>query len=271
MLDKYLLQAEREMKLRNFSSRTIKSYLGAIRAYLHTKQSDIERPDTEHIKSYLLSKLERRESSQTVNVALHAIRYFYQEVLKQHFRIDIRYAKTEQRLPVVLSKEEIVRMIEATKNSKHKLLLSLAYGAGLRVNEAVHLRARDIDCDQLLLTVRQGKGSKDRVTVLPASLVPILRQHLLYKQPDDFICESERGGALSTRSAQLIFARALRVVGIQKEATFHSLRHSFATHLLENGTDVRYVQELLGHANIRTTQRYTKVTNPALRRIKSPL
>jgi site-specific recombinase XerD len=271
MLEEYLLRAEREMKLRNFSPRTIKSYLSAINAYLHTKQTSIEKPDIEHIKEYLLQKLEHGRSSQTMNIALHAIRYFYQEVLKVHCTIDIRYAKTEQRLPVVLSKDEILRMIDETKNVKHKLLLSLAYGAGLRVNEVLHVRVRDIDCDQLLLTVRQGKGKKDRVTVLPASLIPILRQHLLYKQPEDYLCESERGGALSARSAQMIFVRALQAAGIQKEATFHSLRHSFATHILENGTDVRYVQALLGHANIRTTQRYTQVTNPALKNIRSPL
>lgn len=271
MFDELLQKAEREMKLRNFSPRTIKSYAGAIRAYLRTQGAEATKPDAEHIKTYLLQKLERGESSQTVNLALHAIRYFYKEVLKQQCTIDIRYAKTEQKLPVVLSQEEILKLIAAAKNPKHQLLLSLAYGAGLRVNEVLHVRMRDIDCDQLLLTVRHGKGGKDRITVLPESLVPILRKNFLYKKPEDYLIESERGGPLGVRSAQAVFARALQSAKIPKQATFHSLRHSFATHLLENGTDVRYVQALLGHVNIRTTQRYTKVTNPALRKIASPL
>lgn len=270
-MEDLLQKAVREMKLRNFSPRTIKSYVGAIHSYLRTKESDFERPDTEHIKSYLLSELEKGKSSQSVNIALHAIRYFYREVLKLHRGIDIRYAKTEQKFPVVLSKEEILRLIAVIKNGKHQLLISLAYGAGLRVQEVVNLQVRDIDCGQLLLTVRQGKGKKDRVTVLPATLVQILRKNILCKKPEDFLIESERGGSLSVRSAQVIFTRALHAANISKKATFHSLRHSFATHLLEHGTDVRYVQALLGHANIRTTQRYTHVTNPSLKNIRSPL
>lgn len=271
MFEDYIRQAEREMRLRNFSPKTVKSYLAAMKRYLVAKGTEIEHPDTEHIKQYLLSMLDRGASSVTMNIALHAIRYFYRDVLKQDCSIDIRYAKTPQKLPVVLSKQEIMKILDATKNAKHRLLLSLAYGAGLRVNEAVHVRMRDVDCDALCISVRKGKGRKDRVSVLPESLVSLLRQHALFRKPDDFLCESERGGALSVRSAQMIFARALVDASVNKQATFHSLRHSFATHLLENGTDVRYVQALLGHRSIRTTQRYTQVTNPALRKIKSPL
>lgn len=271
MSDNYILRSEREMRLRNLSPKTRRSYLSAIRRYLVAKGAEVEHPDTEHIKRYLLSMLDRGVSSVTMNCALHAIRYFYRDVLKKDCSIDIRYAKTPQKLPVVLSKQEIMTILDATKNAKHRLLLSLAYGAGLRVNEAVHVRVRDIDCDALCITIREGKGGKDRVSVLPESLVSHLRQYVFLKGPDDFLCESERGGALSVRSAQMIFARALADASVNKQATFHSLRHSFATHLLESGTDVRYVQALLGHRSIRTTQRYTQVTNPALRNIKSPL
>lgn len=271
MFEDYMFKAEQEMRLRNFSPKTVKSYLSAIKRYLASKGTEIEHPDTEHIKQYLLSMLDRGSSSVTMNCALHAIRYFYRDVLKKDCSIDIRYAKTPQKLPVVLSKLEIRTMLDAVQNAKHRLLLSLAYGAGLRVNEAVHVRVRDIDCDSLCITIREGKGGKDRVSMLPGSLVSLLRQHVLFKKPDDFLCESERGGALSVRSAQMIFARAIQKAGVNKKATFHSLRHSFATHLLESGTDVRYVQALLGHRSIRTTQRYTQVTNPALKNIRSPL
>jgi len=172
---------------------------------------------------------------------------------------------------VILSREEINKMIDLTRNFKHRLLLALAYAAGLRVSEIVCLRAQDIDLKGLTLTVRQGKGKKDRLTVISAALLPELQQIMAGKGGDNYVFESERGGRLTEATAQKVFYQALRRASINKPATFHSLRHSFATHLLENGVDVRYVQELLGHANIRTTQIYTHVTNPSLKNIKSPL
>ena len=197
--------------------------------------------------------------------------FFYREVMRDTTPIVVHFAKKESRLPDVLSRAEIHRLLAATKNTKHRLSLALAYGAGLRISEVVNLEVQDLDLEQLMVTVRQGKGRKDRMTVIPASLVADLRGFLAGRSPQDVLFESDRGGALSSRSLQLVFARALRVAGISKDATFHSLRHSFATHLLENGTDIRYVQALLGHSNIRTTQRYTRVTNPALKNIRSPL
>jgi len=162
-------------------------------------------------------------------------------------------------------------LIDLTQNFKHRLLLALAYSAGLRVSEVVRLRAPDIDLGGLTVIVRQGKGKKDRLTVISSTLAPELQKIMAGKEANDYVFASERGGRLTETSAQKVFYQALIRAGIKKPATFHSLRHSFATHLLENGTDVRYVQELLGHANIRTTQIYTHVTNPAIRNIKSPL
>lgn len=149
--------------------------------------------------------------------------------------------------------------------------MSLAYSAGLRVSEVVNLRVRDIDITEMTITVRQGKGMKDRLTVISPRILDSLHKFTAGKKGNDYLFESERGGKLTTSTAQLVFQQCLKKSGIQKEATFHSLRHSFATHLLENGTDVRYVQALLGHANIRTTQIYTHVTNPMIKNIKSPL
>jgi len=157
------------------------------------------------------------------------------------------------------------------KNPKHQLLLSLAYGAGLRVSEAISLKVQDLDLDELTIHIKQAKGQKDRLSVIPESLVDSLKNLVAGKTGKDFVFASERGGKLTTRTAQKVFENSLVASGVKKDATFHSLRHSFATHLLENGTDVRYVQELLGHSNIRTTQVYTQVTNPQLKNIKSPL
>ena len=150
-------------------------------------------------------------------------------------------------------------------------MLALAYGAGLRVSEVVNLRVQDLDTTSKTVIVRAGKGQKDRISVLPSSLTNDLFDLTINHQPDNLVFRSERGGKLTTRTAQKIFEGACKKAGILKPATFHSLRHSFATHVLENGTDIRYVQALLGHNNIRTTQIYTHVTNPALKNIKSPL
>jgi len=151
------------------------------------------------------------------------------------------------------------------------LIIALGYGAGLRVSEVVNVKVQDIDLDELVLTIRQSKGKKDRITIVPTTLLQDLQACVSGKKRHQYIFESERGGKLTTSTVQKVFEKACRNADIQKDATFHSLRHSFATHLLENGTDIRYVQALLGHQNIRTTQRYTQVTNPALKNIRSPL
>lgn len=147
----------------------------------------------------------------------------------------------------------------------------MAYGAGLRISEAISLKVKDVNLEELTIHLKNAKGKKDKITIFPEKIRSNLQGLMAEKNLDDYLFESERGGKLTERTAQKVFENALRGIGIKKEATFHSLRHSFATHLLENGVDVRYVQELLGHQNIRTTQIYTQVTNPKLKNIKSPL
>lgn len=261
---------ERELRIRNYSPRTVRSYLACLRAFLafHRSTSVISAEDVRRF----LDRLQRSGASpQTLNVHLQAIKTFAASVLHAPLGVEVHYAKRPHRLPVVLSRQEIASILNAIANRKHRLLIALAYGAGLRVSETVSLRVRDVDLKGLTVTIRQGKGQRDRVTVFPERLREGIHWLMVGKDGVTFLFESERGGALTTRSAQAVFARALARAGIKKEATFHSLRHSFATHLLENGVDVRYVQELLGHQNIRTTQVYTHVTNPQLRNIKSPL
>ncbi|MDA0375901.1 MAG: tyrosine-type recombinase/integrase [bacterium] len=185
--------------------------------------------------------------------------------------VNLRLAKTHQRLPVVLSRSDIARIIDSVENTKHRTMIALAYGAGLRISEVVSLRVADIDCEQLTIYLKHAKGDKDRVSIIPASLCDKLRAFSHGKTAQEFFFPSQFGGKMTERSLQAVFKRSLLRADIIKPATFHSLRHSFATHLLENGTDIRYVQALLGHSNIRTTQRYTQVTNLALKNIKSPL
>lgn len=270
----YLGKLSQELRLRNYSPRTIKSYMICLRYFfdfLKKEGINIEDCNQELVKNFLLQKQDKGASAQTVNLYLNAIRTFYKEVLKKNQGVDLKFAKKSKKLPVVLSHSEIEKIIEMITNPKHKLMISLAYGAGLRVSEVIVLRIKDIDIGELTIHLKGAKGDKDRITVLPEKLVGDLRKLIAGKEPNQLVFESERGGAFTDRTAQAVFNNGLRKAGIKKEATFHSLRHSFATHLLENGTDIRYIQELLGHQNIRTTQIYTKVTNPAVRNIKSPL
>ena len=281
-MNDYLQQLENELRLRGMSPKTIKAYRSCVRFFLEylggegmLGTSDIGTLDIQfniaRVKAFLLSKQDQGLAPQSVNLYLNAIKFFYRWVVKSSEKIDLQLAKRPRQLPVVLSHQEILRIIEIIKNRKHKLMISLAYGAGLRVSEVIALRVRDLDFNRNLLTVRHGKGGKDRLTLLPAKLIRDLRNFSAGRQPHDYLFESERGGKLSSRTAQKVFENALERAGVASAATFHSLRHSFATHLLENGTDIRYIQELLGHSNIRTTQRYTQVTALGIRNIKSPL
>ncbi|HCI04015.1 TPA: integrase [Candidatus Peribacteria bacterium] len=266
-----LEKTEEEMRLRGLSPRTIKSYTSILNDYLLWKQSDLDVVDEGSIRKYLLRKEEQGLKATTRNLILNAIKFFYRDVIKLDRKIGIQFAKEEYSLPIVLSRLEISRMISVTKNLKHKLILAIAYGSGLRVSEVVDMRVGDIDIESLTIHIKQAKGGKDRITVIPGSITSNIRDIIIGKDSNDLLFESERGGKLSTRTVQLIFKNALRKSGVVKPATFHSLRHSFATHLLEDGVDVRYVQDLLGHYNIKTTQRYTQVSDTKLRNIKSPL
>jgi len=271
MQQKYLEQTKQELKLRNYSPKTIKAYLTCLKEYFGFKKFNLEKIDEEDIKQFLLNKQDKNYSSQTINLYLNAIKFFYREVLKITQKINLKFAKRSKKLPIVLSREEVKNIISVIENLKHKLIISLAYGAGLRISEVVNLKIKDVNLEELTIHLKNAKGKKDRITIFPEKIKMDLQNLIADKNFDAYLFESERGGKLTERTAQKIFENALRKTNIKKTATFHSLRHSFATHLLENGTDIRYVQELLGHANIRTTQIYTKVTNPILKNIKSPL
>jgi site-specific recombinase XerD len=266
-----LEKTEKILKLRNYSAKTVKSYLFYIKDYIIFSKDKGIKDKQKAIEEYLLSRHNKKQSSQTINLALNAIKFFYSEILKNPQKIDLKFAKRSQKLPVVLSKEEIEKILNATENSKYRLMIALAYGCGLRVSEVIDLKVLNLNIDELTISIHEAKGRKDRISVLPEKLLNDLRNIIAGKKPNEYVFDSIRGGKLTTNSLQIMFKKSLANTGITKPATFHSLRHSFATHLLENGVDVRYVQELLGHANIRTTQIYTHVTNPSIKNIKSPL
>lgn len=266
LLDK----TKRELVIRGYSQKTVKSYLGYIKAYLNYVNKNKKESKEEAIKDFLLDLRNRGLSSQTINLSLNAVKFFYREILKVPEKIDIKFAKRSSKIPVVLSHKEIQKIIDCIKNRQHRLMIELAYSAGLRISEVINLRVRDVDLEELVIHIKGAKGKKDRISVISELIRHDLRDFLCGKQGGELVFLSNRGEKYSTRAIQNVFEQALKRADIKKQATFHSLRHSFATHLLEQGTDVRYVQALLGHQNIRTTQIYTKVTNPILKNIKSP-
>lgn len=270
-MQRQIEQTERELKIRNYSPKTIKSYIYGLKEYFAFKKQDFENLNVDNIKNFLLFCEKNGVSAQTRNLFLNTIKFYYRNVVKINEEIKVRSAKKNKSLPVVLSRSEIEEILQSTGNKKHRLLLSLAYGSGLRVSEIIDLKVSDIDLKELTIHIKQAKGKKDRITVFPEKLLSEIQSLIAGKEKNDVIFASERGGKLTTRTAQKVFENSLKKSSIKKNATFHSLRHSFATHLLENGVDIRYVQELLGHQNIRTTQLYTQVTNPKLKNIRSPL
>lgn len=271
LMQQELKKTERELKIRNYSHKTIKTYLYGLQEYFSFKKNNFTKLNQENIKNFLLRCEQKRISPQSRNLFLSAIKFYYHSVVNNPQKIEIQSAKKPKSLPTVFSRSEVNKILRSLKNSKHKLILSLAYGAGLRVSEIVTLKVRDLNLEELTIHLKNAKGQKDRISIIPESLINELKNLIAGKENNDFVFTSERGGQLTTRTAQKVFEKALKISNIKKDATFHSLRHSFATHLLENGVDIRYLQEILGHQNIRTTQKYTHVTNPKIKNIKSPL
>jgi len=240
-MNNILDKTERILKLRNYSSQTRSAYLFYIKDYINfSKKAGITNKQ-KAIEEFLLDKHQRGQSSQTINLALNAVKFLYAEVLKDPQKIHLKFAKKSKKLPIVLSRSEIKKIIEATENPKYKLMISLGYACGLRVSEVTKLKVADSDIDELVVHIKGAKGNKDRISVLPEKLRNDLRNTIAGKEMGDFVFASNRGGKLTTTSLQKMFRKSLAKTKISKPATYHSLRHSFATHLLENGTDVRYV------------------------------
>jgi len=261
---------ERELRIRNYSRSTIDSYVHYNEELLRFCEKDPREITTEDIKNYF-DYLGEKVSSSTVSVAYNAIHFYYGQIWKRNFFINIQQPKKNKYLPVVLSKEEVNKMIAVMKNPKHNCIISLLYGTGLRVSELTHIKMCDIDLDRKMLRVFQGKGKKDRFVILPEKLLAILKIQAGLKQKNDYLFTNGRGSRLTETTIQKIVSQSAEKAGIRKNVSPHTLRHSFATHLLENGTDIRYIQELLGHAKLQTTQIYTHVASSNLQNIKSPL
>ena len=265
---------QEHLVLKGYSANTLRTYSTEFAQLLYVmKGNPIQELTPERLRSYFLYCHEKLKLSESeIHSRMNAVKFYFEQVLhRQKMFFDIPRPKKKLLLPKMLNKAEIKKIISATENPKHALILKVCYGMGLRVSEVVALKLSDIDSTEMLVRIEQGKGKKDRIAVLPESLLPELREYYLNYRPKVYLFEGQEGGAYSVRSAQAVFKKAMEKAGIRKKVGIHGLRHSFATHLLETGTDIRFIQELLGHNSIKTTQIYTHVTDLSKSKIKSPL
>lgn len=206
------------------------------------------------------------------NQSINAIKFYYEKVLGNSRKVyRVERPREENFLPEVLSKEEVEKILKATNNLKHRAILMTVYSAGLRIGEAINLKIKDIDSNRMQIRVEQGKGKKDRYTLLGIKTLEVLRKYFIEYKPQIWLFEGSPGKQYSAKSIQMILKKAVETTGIKKRTTVHTLRHSFATHLLEDGTDLRYIQSLLGHSSSKTTEIYTHITTKGFDQIRNPL
>ncbi len=258
-----------ELTLRGFSPNTVKAYSLHNRKFLAAVGKLPENVTEDDVKGYLAG-LMRKNSSASVSLVKASLKFFYDETLKRGI-VTFKTPKGSKKLPTVLTREEVRKLIDSAYSSKSKLIIKLLYSSGLRLSECINMKVNDLELKERMGWVRKGKGSKDRMIILPNSLLEELKSYTKSKQPKGNLFTNKKGLPLSSRNIQKIVGLAARKAGINKRVTPHSLRHSFATHLLESGTDIRKIQELLGHSNLQTTQIYTKVSMEELKKVKSPL
>ncbi len=273
-INAHLAQFKNYLKSQRYSPNTIKTYTEALGVFFqfHSNKAPekLEIEDIIHFNTgYILRK---NLSASYQNQVINAIKLFYRNRFKRFMNLDnIQRPRREKRLPNVLSKQEIKAILEAPTNLKHRALLSLIYACGLRRSEVLNLTLKDVLSDRNLLFIRQSKGKKDRVVPISHKIIEMLRDYYKAFKPKTWLFEGQyTGEQYSERSLQLVLKQALQKAGNKKPVSLHWLRHSYATHLLESGTDLRYIQELLGHSSSRTTEIYTHVSTQNLQQIRSP-
>ncbi len=257
-----------------YAEQTLKTYSSMFEEFInYYNKYDIDKIDEKQINAFMRYLVtERNVSSSYQNQSINAIKFYYERVLGGQRKVYyIDRPKTEKTLPTVLSKEEVTAIIKCIKNLKQKAVIMTIYSAGLRISEVTRLKAEDIDSDRMRIFVRQSKGKKDRYTILSQKALVLLRRYFDEYRPKEYLFEGQNGGQYSHRSIQNVLKAAVAKTSITKHVTVHTLRHSFATHMLEDGTDARYIQSLLGHESSKTTEIYTHITTKGMKNLKSPL
>lgn len=269
MLDKLAT----ELKIRGFSQKTVESYL------LHNKQfldfvkkepMQIEEQDVKNYMAYLMS--EKQYKPRSMSLALSSLKFFYENILNKNIMGKIKTPKLDKKIPVVLTNEEVKSLLNAIENPKHKILISLMLSSGLRVSEAVSMKMEDINFEEKTLTVRSGKGKKDRLTIISTKLVDDIKEYLKEnKKENNPYLFPVRDTHVTIKLAQKVIKQSARKANLSKRIYCHALRSTFATNLMNSGVNLRFIQALLGHANLSTTELYTRVTTEELKKIKNPL
>lgn len=270
----WIQRLKESLNQRNYSKETVDNYVLSVKMMLNFEPGNPKLWSRTKIEAFLLELKENRGlSSSTINLHRDGLHYFCKWVLgKEGMTLGIPRMKEHQLLPDIFSQQELGRLFEMARNPKHRFALKLIYGCGLRVSEAQNLKLEDLRLDRKALIVRHGKGNKDRQVMFPESLLKDIHQYLNTFKPKVYLFEAATPGKpLNKRSFQFIFRECCSRAGLKKRGGIHGLRHSFATHLLEGGTDIRYIQFFLGHSSIKTTERYTRVANHNTGEIKSPL
>lgn len=260
--------------MKGYSANTRKTYCSEFHQFLRLLgETSVNTLEKHHILSYLLWLIEKRNySEQHVHSTVNALKFYFEKVLNRPREFyDLPRPRKPYKLPDILSQEELMSIINSIDNLKHRMIIMTCYSAGLRVSEVINLKVNDIDSNRMTIHIRGAKGKKDRMVVLSAKLLDGLRRYVEFYHPGNYLFEGANGESYSARSVQKILHEAKKVAGIVKRGSIHSLRHSYATHLLESGTDIRYIQDLLGHNSIKTTMRYTHVSLRDIRNIESPL
>jgi len=263
----------RECRRRRYSPRTAKTYLYCINRFLKFTKKELGHISKKDVRLFLEHLSDEGLTGNSMNTYHMAIRFLFIDVLDKKIWIDIKYSKTPEKLPVALSKEEVKALFSSISNSKHRLMIELMYSAGLRVSELINLRVKDLEIDKGYGFVRAGKGNKDRLFILSFFLKDRIKKLITGDNllGDSLLFKSNRGRSYHIRSLEMIIKNACKKAGIDKRVSCHTLRHSFATHLIENGYDVSAVQSLPGHKSPETTMIYVHMASPSMINIKSPI
>ncbi len=256
-----------ELKLRGFSPLTIRNYSFFVKKFLDKTNKKIPELNEEDIRNYLAGLFDSK-SKNTIMLAAASLKFFYKEILKKDTG-QIKVPKKDRKLPEVLTKEEVKKLIESADNIKSRLIVSLLYSSGLRVSELVNLKIDELNLKEKTGWVRKGKGNKDRLFSISSALANELEEYLNERKDNKYVFSKDK--PLTTRNIQKIIKGTCRRAGINKKVTPHTMRHSFATHLLEQGTDIRLIQSILGHASLNTTQVYTHISSEQIKKVKNPL
>lgn len=265
----YLLKLE----LKRYALNTCKIYISLFEKFINQyPDKDIVELSEQEIRAYLQLLIRQKKSNSYINQTINSIKFYYEVVMGMPNRFySIERPRKEQKLPQVVSKEEILAMIANTNNIKHRCIVSLLYSAGLRRSELLELKIQDIDSKRMLIHIKNAKNNKDRYSLLSETVLKELRVYYKEWKPQEYLFEGLKGTKYSGSSVKEIVVKAAEKSKINRRVTPHMLRHSFATHLLENGTDLRYIQTLLGHGSTKTTEIYTQVAINSFKSIKNPL